>query len=415
MFSRLKRAVLLPVALLLAALMVPALVPGPGGAVGAGSLAVGSWTVISQGGFGSGTDRPGAGPFAEYDGDLYCGAAVVVETGPEESESRLEVRKLVGTAWIPVGDLGFGEDENSGVASLKAYDGHLYAGTSNEYGCEVWRYDGSDWQKLVGRGAATNAGFGNRNNVAAACMEVHDGKLYVGTVNIKYSTLPTVKIESDGGEVWAFDGTAWAKDAPSGFGDTKNLGVVTLREYDGALYAGTARVDISTEQEGVVVDVTVEGAGCELRKRNAANDWARMGERGFGDPGNAALTAMEEHQGKLVLGTTNGGGYVSVYFNLATFETRVLDFSWHSDGCGVYSWDGSTVTGLVTGGFGDTDNASASATAVVSVGTAVLLLSVSGVSWRPRTTPPWPRCTPTTAPPGTAPPRTGSAKRRTWR
>ncbi len=67
--------------------------------------------------------------------------------------------------------------------------------------------------------------------------------LYVGTTNVTYSVFPPY-IWSNGGEVWSFDGAVWTRDAAAGFGDAQNVGITTMKEYAGALYAGTARVSI---------------------------------------------------------------------------------------------------------------------------------------------------------------------------
>ena len=48
-------------------------------------------------------------------------------------------RTVNGTAWSQVSSSGFGEAANYGAQSLVEFDHHLYAGTRNDSGCEVWR------------------------------------------------------------------------------------------------------------------------------------------------------------------------------------------------------------------------------------------------------------------------------------
>ncbi len=128
--------------------------------------------------------------------------------------------------------------------------------------------------------------------------------------------------------------------------------------------------------------MTVEGAGCELRKRNGYNDWGLIDERGFGSAGNAALTVMEEYGGALFLGTANGG----------IFHQRQILSIHRRHGhrgpllalgrlCRLRLRRQPPVEEEVTGGFGDPSNAIAFASTSVSVpGTDVLMMGVVGVS-----------------------------------
>ncbi len=336
-----------------------------------GYKAVGTWEKLAGGGFNGGIVNMMATPFAEFGGSLYCGVA---------SESGAQVRKYVGGAWTVVNSAGFGDTNNMAITSLEAFGSYLYAGTANMNGCQVWRYNGSGWTELVGWDVVgtpgTGPGFGSSANLAATCMEVHDAKLYMGTVNIAYTIIPP-SVYSEGAEIWSFDGAVLSNEVDNGFGDTTNADVTTLKEYSGELYAGTMRVNVSLEPG--TLNLTIESAGCELRKQGASS-WDRIGNQGFGRTGNAAVTMMEPYAGKLFLGTTNGGGVVSMYYDLTTGQLVLTDVTWHSDGCCIYSFNGSLVTEEISGGFGDKTNIAAAASTSVSVsGKSVLLTGVVGM------------------------------------
>ncbi len=337
----------------------------------AGFKDVGSWQRLADEGFGAGAGNLMAMPMAEFGGALYCGVA---------NQAGARVMRYSGSAWTQVGASGLGDTGNMAITSLAAFGGFLYAGTANMNGCQVWRYNGSNWSQVAGQSPAgtpgTGPGFGSTGNLAVACMETHGSRLYMGTVNINYSVFP-INVWSDGAEVWSFDGSLWVREADNGFGDTMNAGVTTLKEFAGELYAGTMRVAISFEAG--TLNLMLEGAGCEMRKLGASS-WDLVGTQGFGKTGNAALTVMEEYGGDLFLGTANGGVKIYMYFDLTTGQMVMTGLDWHSDGCCVYSYNGSSVTPKVTGGFGDTANIAAFASTSVTVpGNDVLLMGVVGM------------------------------------
>jgi hypothetical protein len=367
MKTRCKTATLsIAVTLLILALTLPA------AGLAGGYKAVGTWVRVAGGGFGGGGPNMMAAPFAEFGGSLYCGVA---------SDAGAQVRRYAGGAWTMINGAGFGDSNNAAITSLKAFGSYLYAGTTNMNGCQVWRYNGSAWTQLVGQDPAgtpgTGPGFGSAANIAATCMEVHDTKLYMGTVNIAYSLIPP-SVFSQGAQIWSFDGAVLTNEVNNGFGDTTNAGVTTLKEYAGELYAGTMRVNISLALSSTI-DVTIEGAGCELRKQGASS-WDSIGTQGFGRTGNAALTMMEPYGGDLFLGTTNGGITVNLLYDFATGQLSIQGATGHSDGCCIYGFDGSLVTEKVSGGFGDSANVAAFASTSVTVpGKDVLLTGVLGI------------------------------------
>jgi hypothetical protein len=106
---------------------------------------------------------------------------------------------------------------------MTGYNNKLYIGTSNTLGsgAEIWSYDGNSWAKL--------SGFGK--NDAATAMTVFNNALFIGTTN--YATKGV-------GQLWAYDGTAFAQvTSPGAFASGGNSGIVSLAATNETLYAGT--------------------------------------------------------------------------------------------------------------------------------------------------------------------------------
>jgi PKD repeat protein len=148
------------------------------------------------------------------------------------------------------------------VASLKSFNGYLYAGTGNPGGpsetdgFEVWRSSTvspegpDDWVRVVSGGA------GDAWNVLAASMQDYDGDLFVGSMNLPFGTgTEGLKgfdlIRVDTGDSWdLIVGNYYPKIPtdprgpplsgwPSGFANPFNLYDWSLEEYKGNLYLGT--------------------------------------------------------------------------------------------------------------------------------------------------------------------------------
>ncbi len=156
--------------------------------------------------------------------------------------------------WVKVADFQ--------TASLRSFNGCLYAGTGNPIGpsetngFEVWRSTTADpagpgdWVCVVSGGA------GDAWNVLAGTMRDYDGDLYVGSMNLPFATgTDGVKgfdiIRVDAGDSW--DLIVGDKEPkiptdphdpplsgwPSGFANPFNLYVWSFEEYEGKLYLGS--------------------------------------------------------------------------------------------------------------------------------------------------------------------------------
>ena len=91
-----------------------------------------------------------------------------------------------------------------------------------------------------------------------------------------------------------------------------------------------------------------------------------------------AVMAMVEYGDRLFLGTMNGGIYIELYLDIP--DIVFGDFSWHSDGCCIYSYDGSGISEVAAGGFGDSANFIVFSMAPLSLPeNEVLLAGVAGL------------------------------------
>ncbi|MEW6554179.1 MAG: hypothetical protein AB1384_07840 [Actinomycetota bacterium] len=140
--------------------------------------------------------------------------------------------------WNQVAAGGITTGANGSINTLQVYDGALYAGTSNMLGCDLYRYDGLQWEMLVGEGLPTyrSPGFGNIENDTITAMAVFEGALYMGTLNM-----------NTGCELWRYDGDGFQKlvgvGRNPGFGDVDNYSIGAMAAFGDFLYIGTSNDD----------------------------------------------------------------------------------------------------------------------------------------------------------------------------
>jgi len=184
--------------------------------------------------------------------------------------------------WVQGNENGFGNPVVTYVCALKAFNGHLYAGTSTNVPSgggwgEVWRTaDGLTWERTV-------ANSFDEPNEGIASMATFNGYLYVGTYN-------TVS----GCQIWRSptgDAGTWQKVASNGFSGDKNvLSVYILIVFNGYLYAGT----------GGSVDHAMT-----LWRTDNGLIWEPVTTDGFGDSSNIRLTSACIFGDYLYVGTSN--------------------------------------------------------------------------------------------------------------
>jgi hypothetical protein len=217
--------------------------------------------------------------------------------------------------WSRVARGGFqpGYNNTQGQAACSVeYDGSLYVGTRNLTGCQIWRYDGSSWTELI------SDGFGDGENRAATSMAVYNGNLFVGTYR-----------QSGHCQVWRFDGASWAKVSNGTVETATNTTVSSMAAFSGRLVVGTGNL-----------------SGCGVLAYDGAA-WVAQTTDGWANASNVQASSMAVYDGYLFVGTQN-----------------------YTDGCEVHRWDGTSPWTTPVGGagvphgFGETNNADASAMAV---------------------------------------------------
>ncbi|UCF12548.1 MAG: hypothetical protein JSW06_11035 [Thermoplasmatales archaeon] len=254
-----------------------------------------------------------------------------------------------------------------GVSNQK----HLYVGTFNIAGCELWRTsNGNTWTCLIGENGTLKRGFNKvgiplrTHNYGARRMEIFDNSLYIGTasvppfglkINGKNILFLNILLESmgTGCEIWRFDGSDFTKivgrklssnkNSHSGFGDWTNAYIWSLRAYDDRLFAGTWNpgrflVNITIKLTYPIFNLSfttdksqhTQSAGCEVWFTDNGDNWYQMvGDEindessmwpgnGFGDDNNIGARALITFHNFLYLGITNT-----------------------ADGCELWKFDGS--------------------------------------------------------------------------
>lgn len=158
------------------------------------------------------------------DGQLYAGLGI---TGGDA-----EVWRFNGTTWTKVGGDGVNGSWTIGyeeVYAMRIYNDRLYAGLASGTGdAELWEFNGSTWSRIGGDGVNGSWPDGTYERVRS--MAVYNGALFVG-----------IGDSTGDGEVWRYNGSVWEKigggGANGGWGSTIEY-VSTLIDYRGKLYAG---------------------------------------------------------------------------------------------------------------------------------------------------------------------------------
>lgn len=265
---------------------------------------------------------------------LYVGTAT-------SSLEGCEIWRYNGVYWKKVVEKGLGDRHNSGAWTSTEYNDELYVGTMNwKTGCQVWKTsDGNNWMKVDIPGGD---GFGTHTNIYVWAMNVYKDTLFVGTCNIH----PT-----GGCELWSYDGNNWKKiDLPGGdgFGDPVNYGIRNMINYYDEMYISTGTNILQTDQ------------ACEIWKYDG-NKWTNIiGENGvlsdgFGNIYNKyGWSMMNSSDGKLWVGTWNS-------------QPLIDGIPFSSKGCELWCYDGDTWRIIVgegddaehPGGFGNMYNCGA--------------------------------------------------------
>ncbi len=234
------------------------------------------------------TANVGIDHLLEFNDQLYAG------TWADEVNGGEVWRSGNGLNWTRVVSQGFGDPTNGEVMRLGAFNGQIYAGTwsyTTTHGAEIWRSSTGDtgsWSQVVANG------FGDANNQAILTMEEFNGALYVGT----YSRGET----PNGADIWrTTDGSTWTPVITNGFGYTGTYAIYALEDFGGYLYAGINRYDPVTQSyPGGQIWRCPQFSGCD-----AATDWSVVTSDGFGNVNNTSIHALLVFENRLYAVTYN--------------------------------------------------------------------------------------------------------------
>lgn len=227
-----------------------------------------AWSRVVTAGFGD-IGNNGTRNLVVLDDVLYAGT-VNPTTGAEVW------RSADGASWSQINEDGFGSSANESIRGMAAWRDQLWVGTLNEQGAEVWSYGGAGWTR------AAASGVDDPMNDAAAVLYPHLDRLYLGTWN------------DAGARIYRFDGATWTPlvggtaTTPAGFGDPNTAGILSIVEFQGALYASTRNF-----KSGFSV----------WRSLDEGDTWQAVATKGINDARQPYGWVMQVHDGQLFLGT----------------------------------------------------------------------------------------------------------------
>lgn len=260
----------------------------------------GNWTSVMTNGFGN-TANVGIDHLLEFNGNLYAGTRNSTNTPPYTQGGEIW-RSSNGTNWTQVVSSGFGDPTNGEVMRLAAFNGQIYAGTwsyTDTHGAEIWRSitgNPADWQQVVSNG------FGDVRNYAIMTLKEVNGYLYAGTA----SSGPN----RDGADVWrTADGINWSPVVTNGFGYTGTVSVSSLEVFGGSLYAAINRAG-----DDFVSPLSPQIWRCPLTADcDAADDWEVVVSDGFGNSENRYFQSLSAFDGHLYVTVSNWATGIEIW------------------------------------------------------------------------------------------------------
>ena len=243
-----------------------------------------------------------------------------------------------GGEWVAASEFGFGDAENKTVFEMAGFGDHLYVGTFNLGGYEIWRSDLQGpkpykWERIIEKGA-----YRGRENQIACSLMPFKGALYVGGgiqgggVDTQNGVGPAaselIRIHPDGS--WDLI-VGSPRDTPQGYKrplsgwmegfDNWFAGYFwRMCEHDGWLYLSTydwsvtlpyARRDRWPQQACDILNrldnefITDYGGGCGVYRSFDGENWIAVTTDGFGNPYNLGLRTMVSSPHGLFMGTAN--------------------------------------------------------------------------------------------------------------
>ena len=257
-------------------------------------------------------------------------------------------KQLIGEQTLADYPSGFGDKNNLAASVMKVFNNDLYVGTWTcpKKGCEIWRYNGVNWEQLVGKGASTPGGFGESYNIGAWCIEEFKNNLYIGTMNWDFT-------DKGGCQVWRTkDGTSWEKVVDRGFRDflndeqqnVHNTYAWSMKVYHDQLYVGTFKTNSI---------FGFSNCGCQLFRTSDGNLWEKVplpGGDGFCEEKNYGIRSLEVYNNELYVGTATDA------YQMDGADVQACEI-WKFDGEQWTELIGDSLTGeFETDGFGSRFN-----------------------------------------------------------
>jgi hypothetical protein len=252
-----------------------------------------------------------------------------------------ETRDPVRQPWVAVNTLGFGDPGNVSVFEMAAFGDHLYAGTLNYDGFQIWRTRAEcnppyTWARVITQGA-----WRGKLNQCAFSLRVFKGALYVGSgiqhggIDVANRTGPAgpelIRIHPDGS--WDLL-VGLGRETPHGWksalsGFRPGFGYITngyfwrMDAHDGWLYLGTfnwalmMRYASQENWPGLVrrvygrlgwQQVFDNLSGAQLYRSYDGENWLGVTRNGFDNPYNYGIRSLVSTPHGLAVGLVNPFG-----------------------------------------------------------------------------------------------------------